>query len=240
MDRERLLRVLTELPDALLDEFDLHELMGGFGDDVAAILEVAGAGVMLEHEDGDLRFVAASDPLLRALEQLQIELGEGPCLYAYREGVEVLAGDLTDEPRFPVFAAKALDAGLRSVFSFPLTHRDDCIGALNLYDGEIRELDDETVTIGRTLARVATTYLVHARELTNFKLQNLQLTHALDSRVVIEQAKGFVAARRGVSPDDAWQLLRQRARSSQQRAHDVAAAVLAGELDPRTLGEPQG
>jgi GAF domain-containing protein len=235
VDRDRLLRVLTELPAVLLEEFELHDLMGRFGDDVAAILGVAGAGVMLEDDDGDLRFVAASDPLLRELEHLQIELGEGPCLFAYREGVEVLADDLGDEARFPVFAAKAIDAGMRSVFSFPLTHRDRCIGALNLYDPDPRELSDDAIEVGRTLARVATTYLMHARELTDSKVQALQLTHALDSRVVIEQAKGYIAARRGIPPEAAWELLRRQARSSQRRVHDVAADVVSGELDPGSL-----
>jgi GAF domain-containing protein len=231
MDRDRLLQVLMTLPDALRREYDLRELMGTFGDDVAEILGVAGAGVMLEDEGGHLRFVAASDPLLRELEHLQIELDEGPCLLAYRTGDEVMVSDLNDAPDFSAFAGKALGAGLRSVFSIPLIDHGRTLGALNFYDTDVRELSDEARKVARTLAGVATAYLSHARQLSEFRTENVQLSHALESRVMVEQAKGYLAAKLGIGPDDAWERIRERARADQRRAHDVARDVVRGDVD---------
>lgn len=232
MDRDRLLEVLAELPDVLRRDVDLGELMGSFGDDVAAILGVAGAGVMLEDEHGDLRFVAASDGILRELERLQVELGEGPCLRAYQTGEEVIVPDLRDAPAFSTFAAKAIGVGMRAVFSLPLLSKDDRVGALNFYDTEVRSLDEKALEVARTLAGVATAYLIHARDLSTTRDENLQLSHALDSRVVVEQAKGFLAAKLDITPDQAWERIRAHARAEQVKAHRVAERVLRGEVLP--------
>lgn len=235
VDRDRLLRVLAALPDVLQREYDLADLMSSFGDDVAAILRVSGAGVMLEDDHGHLRFVAGSDPVLRELEHLQIELDEGPCLHAYRTGEEVSVPDLRETEEFVTFAGKALGSGMRSVFSLPLTSEDGTIGALNFYDTDVRSLDDDAVEVARTLASVATAYLLHARDLSAFRTENAQLSHALDTRVVVEQAKGFLAAKLEIEPHAAWELLRAYARGNQLRARDVARRVLSGELSAAAL-----
>lgn len=236
MDRDRLVEVLSSLPTALLDDFELEAVMGELGEDIAGILGVRGAGVMLEDEHGQLRFVAASDPLLRELERLQVEFDEGPCLLAYRTGEPVHAPDLADGTDFPAFARHAVAAGLGSVFSYPLHYDGGVIGALNLYDTEARELDEEADDAGATLAQVATGYLLHARDLSRFRVQNQQLARALDRRVLVEQAKGYLRAAIGVSADEAWELIRSYARSQQEAAVEVSRAVLDGHLGPEDLG----
>lgn len=228
MRGDRLVDVLTDLPHGILGDYDLGEVMGSLGDDIADILEVAGAGVMLEDEAGHLRFVAASDPVLGRLEELQVELGEGPCLLAYRTGEEVHSEQLADDGRFPAFAAQAVEAGMASVFSLPLAVDQRRVGALNFYDAEPRSLSAEDLDTARTLAEVATVYLLHARDLSHYRTENAQLTHALDSRVVVEQAKGWLAARTGITPDEAWEAIRDHARSQQRRVHDVSRELLDG------------
>lgn len=235
VDRDRLLRVLAALPDVLQREYDLADLMRSFGDDVAEILQVAGAGVMLEDDHGHLRFVAASDPVLRELEHLQIELDEGPCLHAYRTGEAVHVPDLREAEEFATFAGKALGSGMRSVFSLPLTSDDGTIGALNFYDTSVRTLDDDGTEVARTLASVATAYLLHARDLSTFRTENAQLSHALDTRVVVEQAKGFLAAKLDIELQEAWELLRAYARGNQMKAQEVARKVLSGDVSAAAL-----
>ncbi len=230
MDQTRLVRVLSDLPTALLEDFELEDIMSQVGDDIAGILDVAGAGVMLEDEHGRLRFVAASDPTLRALEALQIEFDEGPCLMAYRTGEVVHADDLAGRTAFPRFAEAALDAGMGSVFSYPLRYRGSVIGALNVYDTTARQLTDEDDRAGRTLAGVATAYLLHARDITRFRTENKQLARALDRRIVVEQAKGFVQAVAGVDAATAWEAIRRHARSHQVKAEEVARRLLDREL----------
>ena len=152
MDQNRLVKILSDLPTALLEDFELEDVMTSLGDDIAEILEVAGAGVMLEDDRGRLRFVVGSDPILKDLERLQVEFDEGPCLLAYRSGEVVHSEDLASEDRFPRFSAAACDVGMGAVFSYPLRYRGDVIGALNLYDTKPRPLGHEADEAGRTLA----------------------------------------------------------------------------------------
>lgn len=235
MDQQRLLEVLADLPTALLEDFDLEDVMSRLGDDIADVLAVAGAGVMLEDEHGTLRFVGASDPVLQALEHLQVEYDEGPCLLAYRQGTPVHAEDLHSDRRFSRFAAEAIEVGMGSVFSYPLHYGDGIIGALNLYDTEPRCLTDDADDVATTLARVATAYLLNARDISRFRTENRHLTRALERRVLVEQAKGYLRARTQLDATTAWDLIRRYARSNQLKAVDVSRQVLDGELDPAVL-----
>lgn len=231
VDHESLSRVLQDFAATLVGIYDLEEVLSRLGEDIAAVVGVAGAGVMVEDADGDLHFVSASDEILKELERLQIEHDEGPCLLAYRTGEIVLSTDLAEDERFPEFAPRAIEAGMCSVYSFPLSFGKDVIGALNLYDDEPGELAGERLEASRTLADVATIYLLHSREVEADKQLSEQLQHALGSRVPIEQAKGFVAAHRDVPVDGARDLMREYARRNQRRMSDVAQALLDGELD---------
>lgn len=231
MDDARLLAILSRLPTALLEDFDLEDVMSHLGDDIAEAVGVAGAGVMLEDQRGNLRFVGASDPVLKDLERLQVDLGEGPCLLAYRTGDVVHAVDLSAETPFPRFADAAMEAGMGSVFSYPLRSHGTIIGALNLYDANPRPLPEEDDTACRTLASVATAYLLNARDITRFRSENDHLTRALDRRIVVEQAKGWLRARAGLNEDAAWEAIRRHARAKRMRAEDVARHLLEGGLD---------
>lgn len=231
VDHGQLSRVLRDFAATLVGIYDLDEVLSKLGEDIAAVVGVAGAGVMVEGGDGELHFVSASNEVLRELERLQIEHGEGPCLLAYRTGETVIAADLAEDERFPEFGPRAIEAGMRSVYSFPLSFGKDTVGALNLYDDAASGLDGERLEACRTLADVATIYLLHSREVEADKQLSAQLEHALGSRVPIEQAKGFVAASRGIHTDEARDLLRDFARRNQLKLRDVAQAVVAGELD---------
>lgn len=227
---ERLSEVLKTFARTLVADYPVEEMLEKVCAEVVVLLDVAGAGVMLEDENGDLRFVAASNDLVRRIETLQIELGEGPCLSAYRTGQTVTIADLATDTRFARFSPRARATGMASVSSFPLLTSDDCVGALNLYAETPAAGGPESDELGRLLADVCTTYVVNSNTLMASNKLADQLQRALDSRVVIEQAKGVLAEQLAVDVGEAFEVLRRHARSNGRKLHDVATEVVEGTL----------
>ena len=227
--------VLRRFAGTLVGEYDLDEVLATLGEDVARTLDCAGAGVMLGDRQGDLRFVSTSDPVLDRLEKLQIEGDEGPCLLAYRTGEAVVASNLDDDPRFPDFGPRAVEEGMHAVYSFPMHLQGETIGALNLYADHSGGLSDDEVSLGRTFADVATIYVVHARDVEDHEELTAGLQKALDTRIVVEQAKGFLVARNRIEPRAAFDLLRRYARSHSTKVRQVALDIVEGRLAPDEL-----
>jgi GAF domain-containing protein len=225
--------VLSRFSESLVGAYELDKVMADLGRDVCQALGVAGAGVMLADEDGRLSFVTTSDDSLARLETLQLELGEGPCLLAYRTNELVVCPDLAGDPRFPHFGPRATALGMAAVYSFPMSvDSSTCIGGLNLYDNEPGVLGSEEVRLGTVFAEMATAFLVHAHDLQQREVYTAGLQQALSSRVVVEQAKGFLSAALGVDTVAAFGLLRRYSRSRQRKVHDVARDLLDGRLTP--------
>lgn len=236
IDHAGLHDLFTRFARSLVDGYDLSEVILELGREIRVTLGVAGAGVMVEDDDGDLRFMSTSDETLRTLEQLQVELGEGPCLMAFRKGEQVIAADLRDDTRFKQFGPLAVAAGMRAVYSFPMIQNGTPIGAMNLYRSEPGPLTQEQVTVGQVFADVASAFIVHAREDDHRALLNRQLQTALDSRIIIEQAKGFVMARLGVDATSAFEILRRYARNNSLKLRDLARDILDGTKPVDALG----
>lgn len=232
VNHERLVGVLVDFARNLVGDYRVEAILETLCGEVAEIMPVTGAGVMLADERDIMRFVAASDSLVRTIEGLQIELSEGPCLEAYRSGKQVLVADFKANEQFPRFAPRAVAVGLRGVYSFPmrLHGNDERIGALNLYRDEGRDLDDEDQATGQLLADVATSYIVNARAFERTQQLTEQLQHALNTRVVIEQAKGRLAEQLDVDADKAFDQLRRYARQHRVKVHDVAREIVHGRL----------
>ena len=240
-DHHLLSRVLIDVMGRLVGDYDIAEMLHDLCDRAAEVLPVAAAGVMLEGDDGHLRFVAASNDVVRSIESLQIELGQGPCLRAYRTGEQIVVSDLTvDVELFPTFAERALQAGMRAVYSFPMRLGDERIGALNLYAAEPMRFSEDDRMAGQVLADIATTAIMNVRSLEESNRLVDQLQHALDSRVVVEQAKGKLSAQLGISVAEAFEVLRRHARSREARMHTVAAEVLDGTLRLGADAGPDG
>ncbi|MDP9023589.1 MAG: GAF and ANTAR domain-containing protein [Actinomycetota bacterium] len=229
IDNERLVQLLGDFARSLIDGYQVTDTLYRLCDRSLEILPVTGAGVMLADEEDKLRFVSASDETIREIERAQIELEEGPCLTAYRTGERVLAPDLLEAP-WPDFTAAAVRAGMKAVQSFPMQVRGTRVGAINFYQVERGSLSASEVMAGQLLADVATAYLVNARERDERARVSEQLRVALDSRVVIEQAKGKVAEQLGVDVGSAFQLLRSHARNHRAKLRTVAEDVVQGRL----------
>jgi GAF domain-containing protein len=230
VDHAGLHEMFTKFARSLTDGYFLDHVIVQLGEDICSILSVAGAGVMLEDDDGHLRFMSTSDDKLRTLEHLQVELDEGPCLLAYRTGKQVMAADLREDPRFEHFGPFAVAVGMCAVYSFPMLQGEDPIGAMNLYRSSPGPLSSEQIAIGQLFADIASAFIVHAREDDHRNHLNSQLQIALDSRILIEQAKGYLRAARKVDARTAFEALRRYARNHSTRLSDIAHQVLEGEL----------
>jgi GAF domain-containing protein len=237
MPRETTLaKTLVGLADTLVDDFDLIELLTLLTDGCVDVLDVGAAGLMLVAPDGDLRVMASSSEAMRILELFELQTREGPCLDCYHTGQPVLNLDLAQaDQRWPHFAREALAAGFRTVHALPMRLRGTVLGALNLFhihSGDLRQAD---VDAAQAMADVATIALLQHRAAHEAQLVNEQLNHALNSRIVIEQAKGMLAERLGVDLQRAFATLRNHARSHNLRLVDVAHDIIDGTLAASTL-----
>jgi GAF domain-containing protein len=207
----------------MVADFDVIDFLHLLTDRSVTLLAASAAGVMLADPRGELRVAAASSEVAGLIDLFQIQNDEGPCLDCFRTAQPVSAADLTGpDQRWPRFATAATRAGFRSVQAIPMRLRDEVIGALNLFRAAPEPLSPEDLRIGQALADVATIGLLQERAVRRMETIAEQLQAALNSRVVVEQAKGKLAERLGIGMDEAFGVLRAYARTSNQRLTDVA------------------
>jgi GAF domain-containing protein len=241
MSRETLLtRTLVELADTLVADFDVVDLLTLLADRCVDVLDVGAAGLMLAAPDGGLRVMASSSEAMRVLELFEVQTEEGPCLDCFKGGQAVVSADLeTAVAQWPRFAPEALAAGFHSVQALPMRLRGSVIGALNLFHVEAGTMRSADIDAAQAFADVATIAILQHRAAMDAQVLNDQLNTALNSRVVIEQAKGMVAERLGLDMDRAFQTLRNHARNHNLRLADVAGDVISGTLATSGLDTPK-
>jgi GAF domain-containing protein len=198
---------------------------------VTEVFDAAGAGILLADAGDELGVVASTSEQNAFIELLQLDAGDGPCIEAFTTGTVVSVADPHEmQQRWPKFAEAAAGFGYESVHAIPLRLRDASLGSLNLFRATPGTLNRGDAVAAQALADVATISILQQRILEQSELAQSQLQRALDSRVVIEQAKGFVAHTHQVDMDAAFALLRDHARSNGLRLVDVAARVIARDL----------
>ena len=223
MDADLLSDTFVELADTMVADFDVIDFLHLLTDRSVVLLSASAAGVMLADPRGELRVAASSNEAAGLLELFQIQNDQGPCLDCFRTGRAVTAADLAGPGQpWPRFAAAAAGSGFRAVEALPMRLRDQVIGALNLFRAAPGPFDPAELRIGQALADVATIGLLHERNVRRSDTVAEQLQGALNSRVVIEQAKGKLAERFGLDMDQSFAMLRDYARNSNQRLTDVA------------------
>jgi GAF domain-containing protein len=240
MAREELVvRALVEMADTLVADFDVVELLSGLAGHCVELLGVSAAGVMVATAHGDLRLVASSSEAMRVLELFELQAEEGPCLDAYRSGepVDHLALGDGSSP-WPRFSPAAVGAGFRSVSALPLRLRDTTIGALNLFSVGVAPMSEPNTVVARALSDLAAISIIQHRSADEHQRANEQLSYALNSRIVIEQAKGIIAERAGVDLSEAFERLRGYARNHNLRLTEVAFAAVDGTLEPDAWSVP--
>jgi GAF domain-containing protein len=235
MSREAdVVRSLVEMADTLVNDYDVVDLLTGLADRCVSLLGVSAAGVMLASPAGTLGLVASSSEAMRLLELFELQAQEGPCLDAFRTGERVEHENLAaGSGRWPSFSAAALQAGFRSALALPLRLRDATIGAMNLLSTNRTPMDEADIIVARAFADLAALSIIQHQAAADAQRLNEQLSAALTSRVVIEQAKGIISERAGIQLDVAFSRLRAHARNHNLRLTDVAQAAIDGTLEPR-------
>ena len=224
---EHLAETFVEVADTLVDDFDLIDFLTLVTERAAELARSAASGLLLSDEEGHLQFMAASTESARVVELFQVQREEGPCQECFEDGMPVSDAELEQATRrWPHFAPRAVAAGFRSVHAFPLRHQQTVIGALNLFDTRVREFSGSDARVLQALADVATIGILQERTIRRGEVLTEQLQRALNSRITIEQAKGALSHRHSISPDAAFEMLRDYSRRHHHRLTDVADAVL--------------
>ncbi|MEP6626232.1 MAG: GAF and ANTAR domain-containing protein [Acidimicrobiia bacterium] len=237
MSREALLvATFVELTDVLVDEFDVVELLTHLTDRCVEVLDVTAAGLLLAEPSGELRVVASSSEAMHTLELFELQSAEGPCFECFHSGEPIANAQLstTDQP-WENFGPRAVASGFLSVTALPMRLRGRTIGALNLFCSDAGVLSERDLIAAQAFADVATIGILQHFAVEEAQTVNDQLTAALNSRVIIEQAKGMVAERTGLDMANAFNRLRGHARAHNVRLSELAAQVVAGTLSPGFL-----
>ncbi|WP_406507920.1 GAF and ANTAR domain-containing protein [Streptomyces sp. NBC_00212] len=234
MNERLLAKTFVELADTLVADFDLIDFLRLLTDRCVGMLGASAAGVLLADRDGELRVMAASDEQVRLLELFQLQNDEGPCLECFRTGTPVAVPDLrTETDRWPHFTEQAGRHGFGAVQALPMRLRDEVVGALNLFRTAPGPFEPVSTSIAQALADVATISLLQQRSVHRSTVLNEQLQTALNSRVLIEQAKGKLAERHSIDMEQAFTALRGYARSHNRRLSDLAHAFVT-DSEPLT------
>src|SRR3954454_11098269 len=232
----RLVQVFVELADTLVDEFDVVDFLQLLTERSVELVDTDAAGLMLDDQRGRLRLVAYTDESTRLLELFELQKAEGPCLDCFATGQIIANVDLAaSRDRWPVFTDAALQAGYSYSHALPLRLRRQVLGALNLFAVVRKGLTDDHLAVAQGMADVATIGLLHERALRDQVVLAEQLQTALHSRILIEQAKGVLSARAGISVGEAFARMRTHARRTGEQLTSVAEAVVTGWLDQGDL-----
>ena len=226
-----LLDVLERFAQTMTQTFEVNDVLAELADNVVTVLQASGAGISVATSDPRLQFVSATNETVVEIERAQDEQQNGPCVEAYRTRKAVAISKLDELDRWPEYRAAAERCGFNSVVGIPIAIDEYRLGSLDVYDTESRIWSETDLRAAQVLANIATVYIRRAGQLAEARQLSEQLQLALDSRVVIEQAKGMIAKQRTVSVDQAFHLLRSYSRRESMSLRDVAAEVVDRGLD---------
>jgi len=228
---DEIVAAFVSMAGSLAQGHDVDELLSQLAADCARLVDVNAAGLLLADARGALHVVAASSERVADLEAFQAQRAQGPCHTCYLDGRAVDVPDLAAAAaRWPDFAAVAARAGIASVHAVPMRLRDDTVGALGLFGTTPGALEAADLRLAQALADVATISLVQDRAAADKDVVVEQLQHALDSRVVLEQAKGVLSYSGDLEMPAAYAALRTYARD-----HNIKLSELARALVNRAL-----
>jgi transcriptional regulator with GAF, ATPase, and Fis domain len=229
----RTAHAFVEIVDSLVDEFDVIDLLTGLAERTVDLLEAAAAGILLADSSGQLRVMAASNERVELLELFQIQNEEGPCYDSFRTGKVVVSAE--PNALWPRFGVESTRAGYLAVCAVPLRLRDSVLGCLNLFMEVPVALSTAEVALAQALADVASIAIVQDQLTRQAAIREGQLQHALTSRIAIEQAKGMISERSGLTMEHAFDRLRSYARATNRGLTEVAESMVSGTLSVDTV-----
>ncbi|PFG38600.1 GAF domain-containing protein [Georgenia soli] len=224
-DHDLFVSTLSDFVRTLVEPYDTDTVLDDLAASVRETLHLTGAGVSLA-EDGRIRMATVIPPHLVLLENYQEEHQTGPSVDAFRESRAVVVSDADElRARWPGYAALAIECGTHAVAALPLALSGRTFGTLTMY-AESREWPEPDLAAASLFGGMATAYLVHESVHQQQQQLNSQLTHALESRIVIEQAKGILAEAHGETVETAFERIRSHARSHSVKVRDVSEAIV--------------
>jgi GAF domain-containing protein len=227
------------LIDTLVSDFDSLDMLTVLVERAVDLLGVSAAGIILsDGADGRLSLAAASSEAPGLLELFAVAIDHGPWTECLQSGAAVVAADLSETERWPRFSTGAAEAGFRAVHAVPMRLREQVIGVMTLLHTEPHRLSEPDARLGQALADAATIGLLHERAVRRAETVAEQLQAALDSRVIIEQAKGRVAYLADLDPDEAFTALRSHARAKGLPLTQLCRDVLEGAVDLAIIVRP--
>ena len=232
MARESLLiSTLVELADNLVDDYDVIDVLSVLSDRCVQAIDIDAAGVMLASPAGELQYIASSSESMRLLELFQIQADEGPCVDCFSDGRAIINRALTDpDERWPRFSPEAIARGFNAVHCLPMRLRGRTIGALNLFRAQEGKLDEADVAVAQGLADVATIAILQHQSSLDANVLNVQVSNALNSRIIIEQAKGMISQATNCDVNEAFSRLRMFARNHNEGLTSIAHRIVEGQL----------
>jgi signal transduction protein with GAF and PtsI domain len=223
---ERLLDVLHQFTQTILNPYDVTDVLDQLIEHSMHVLEADGAGIMLADQRGDLGFAAASGDRVTHLELVQEKSESGVCYHAFTINEVVVASSLEDLERWPDYVARAREVGFESAIGIPLNACGQTMGVLNVYRETAGPWTDDDIEAGEILGSMAAGYILNSTQLRAKHELAEQLQGALDSRAVIEQAKGILMAAEGVNAESAFKALRTASMESNRKLREVAQELV--------------
>jgi GAF domain-containing protein len=224
--RQDVRHALNELGRLRFGEMRVEEALHQIVQTTHTIFSVDGAGLMLADGEHHLRNAAVSDDLVRHLEELQIRHQEGPCITAFDDKVMVGAEDLTSDPRWPLFSQAAVDQGVRAVLASPIPYNQDAVGVVAVLSQARHPWSGEAelgLLAFTDLAALLIASMMMGEQQT---MLAVQLQSALNSRAIIEQAKGVLIGQQGLSAHAAYEQIRAQARAERRKIAVVSAELV--------------
>jgi len=186
------------------------------------------AGVIFVHGRHSIETAAATDPIVAKLDAMQMEVGEGPDVSVLEDRLGVIVDDTRTESRWPTWAAKVYDSGIRSLLSVRMYTDEETVGTLNAYSRRPDAFDIDDQAVAHVLARHAGVALVNAR-----KIENLWL--AVDARKRIGQAQGILMERFDLNADQAFAVLLRYSQDNNVKLRVVADQLVETRQLPASV-----
>lgn len=236
----RINAAFVTVADTLTTDYDMVDLLHTLVLECVAILGMKAGGLMLVDGSGELQLMTSTSEAAGFVEVMQLNAAAGPCIDCFRSGAAVSVGDIGASSSWPDFRGAALGQGFQSVLATPMKLRGRIIGTMNLFADAPGEVDARDAAVAQALADVATIGILQERVIREGVLMEEQLHRALDSRILIEQAKGVIANELSVSMEDAFLLMRSYARDRNATIRSVAEQVSNRELTVREVAQRIG
>lgn len=230
----RINAAFVTVADTLTSDYDMVDLLHILVQECVGILDMQAGGLMLVDGSGELHLMTSTSEAAGFVEVMQLNADAGPCIDCFHSGTAVSVKDIARAPGWPAFRSAAAGQGFQSVLATPMKLRGKIIGTMNLFGADPREVSSRDAAVAQALADVATIGILQERVIREGHLMEEQLHRALDSRILIEQAKGVIANELSITMDEAFGLLRKYARDGNLTIRSVSESV-----SDRTLGVEQ-